>query len=1114
MTNPLPDYSTTQQLVQNLQLREVGEGSSKVFILDFKPGSPSLALLQLYNEACNNKNAPSRPPFNEFLKGHIPQLAAEALIVAEFQGDFRPSDDLKTYKPFQDAFQNGNYEGCNFVNVDFEGGSFEGASLRGAYLQNVTFSNTNIKNVDFRHADLTEVAFHGYKDASAFAGIQFSFANPAAIQKQGHFTAKDGVTEAEIVTNMDTEQARMLQERMRMGREINASAPAITRVTRWLKGTDPLKDQEKQYKAELDTAFAEFTKQKITNEAFFDLKAISDPYLPLGASAAEAVKPLRIIKATRENVDAYLASGEKQSFHDYMLAHNGKKDPRARYGISVEKQDLQGLDVAQRKPKANFSHCNFAYCDLSGSDWTGAKLEGTCFEGAQIGGATFDKANLIGSSFLNAQAKTPASFAAAHLQRALMAIGSFAHCNFEKAKMEAVNGVKSDFSEANLDHANLDSIRLKGANFRHASLRHASLRKADLTNACLDSANMEEAKLTEAVLTRASLMEADLTKAAMEAVQAHQANFRQAIMNEVEAQNGNFTEADFHRVQAKYADFTGSIMKKIDASCADFAEATLTDVQAKESQWMGAVLDSVKAENIDLQEAVITTASLRGANLKKAVLRKVDLSASNLKGAILEEADLSHSTCVKTIFEEANMRNVDLKFANLKTADFKDVDLKNVKFNEDTYLIGANFAGAKNAEALRAQQTKQEEQLKFYERVSRYGVPASQEDRARRLACQRAGILALNTVMAGGVAYSAGLGIFPVLVGALPITAASDFAVRNAAEEYGYLDSALGDVLADIGAVTIAAGGGTINVGALSAIVHLAILPSWGVAPLTVPLSALAGALYKGRDAYLRLRGDAVDVYGNPAVKPETIYAETMQSLAWVKKLGHWQTYALTAAGAAVGAAASIGLTAMIAPPLALVSPILLTGTVLGAAAGFFAPEIRESASSFLYEVGNKIRNFDAKEFVSDKWQQLRSLNKEQVLAFASDQGKRLVQTIAPGFRGIQLGATVGVVLGLSALAFGGIAAAPILTMASEVVATIAAATIDTALVGGLIGAYLGYKKTPTTATKPMPEENTEKKKVIEKQEELPETPILRTPSWVSKISNKAAEVVNKMRSL
>jgi uncharacterized protein YjbI with pentapeptide repeats len=200
-------------------------------------------------------------------------------------------------------------------------------------------------------------------------------------------------------------------------------------------------------------------------------------------------------------------------------------------------------------------------------------------------------------------------------------------------------GIRPDFTGANLMGANLVGVYLMGAD----------LMGADLSGAYLSGANLSGANLSGANLTRTHLIKG---------VNLNGAVLRGAILRNTYAVVANLKGADL-----RDADLSGAVLRSANLSGANLSKANLSKANLSVSHLNAAHLSGAVLQDADLSGAILS-----GAILSGAIFSGADLSGADLRRAIL----------IGTIFERANLTGASIygiSAWNLQLKDAKQCDL-------------------------------------------------------------------------------------------------------------------------------------------------------------------------------------------------------------------------------------------------------------------------------------------------------------------------------------------------------------------------------------------------------------------------------------------------------
>jgi len=296
---------------------------------------------------------------------------------------------------------------------------------------------------------------------------------------------------------------------------------------------------------------------------------------------------------------------------------------------------------SQLGPDADFAEQVLDRLDLSGLNFTGARLSRASLAGATLRGSVLTRASL-----------RDANLAGADLTDATI---TGADCS------------EADFTNAMLDGADLSRSMLTAAVFSKASLKKASLQAvtghgADFTGADLTSANLRQNRLTQPDFRAATLAAADFTAAVMP----------HATLEETRAEGILMTGADVSGLRAGRG--------------ADFSRGDFRNLVADRSQWEHAILHDAQFQGARLAAANFSAATLRGVHFEHA-----DMPKSVFAEAVLEHCVLAAANLFRGSFERATLRETDLRKANLFEVEFWDVVIEGVRFD------GANLKMTKLA---------------------------------------------------------------------------------------------------------------------------------------------------------------------------------------------------------------------------------------------------------------------------------------------------------------------------------------------------------------------------------------------------------------------------------
>ncbi len=253
---------------------------------------------------------------------------------------------------------------------------------------------------------------------------------------------------------------------------------------------------------------------------------------------------------------------------------------------------------------------------------------------------------------------------------------------------EAHQGIKPDFSEADLSGAFLSMADFSMADLRKADLGMATITGANLTGANLTGVDLSGADLTDAYLIGADLTEAKLNYANLDRARLGTAKLVGAKLVLAKLVGANLTGANLVGANLSGADLSGAKLGGTDLSRADLTEAYLSGVDLTEAYLIGADLTEAK-----LNYANLNGAKLSGAKLTETSLIGADLSGAVLSGANLCWADLNGAKLNGAKLSGTNLSGVKLSGAVLSGAVLSGTNLRNATLLTSR-LINANFDGA------------------------------------------------------------------------------------------------------------------------------------------------------------------------------------------------------------------------------------------------------------------------------------------------------------------------------------------------------------------------------------------------------------------------------------
>jgi uncharacterized protein YjbI with pentapeptide repeats len=760
-------------------------------------------------------------------------------------------------------------------NVDLSGSVFSNVrfykSLNGAifrdcvFNENVIFSACDLSNVDFRGSKLN-CDFRGYLLADGelpdgegerlLESIKLDYSDAQSMQmlKLFRIEADDkNPLPANKRTFDDYEpEIRHGVERAARRRLESECEAEVNRFKRekladwgyadWAKSFVGPTETQKRIQAEIQEGTLEIQNRYakliesalfvIANEYIIELQTASyDPtYLPKNFEQANAVK-IRL-NATKQDLKDYIEfinsnSGEKPSFNQFLsdktenqeILRQAQADNPAKLIIPVADffyenrsyQMITGLDLSNLDLSGvNFARVTFENCNFNGANLTGASFETAALKESSFVGAELTDANLIGIS------GEKVDFTEALMPRVRMMYSNFYHSNFEGALLYSADLTGSNIENSSLRSAIADRADLEKVNLRYVDAQYVKMRKAYLKKAVLEG-DFSHADLTDAVMEGITANKAKFTEAILEDANLKYANLRGAILEKIKAKGVDLSHADLESAKLELAELSGAIMDDVNAKFADFQEVNMEGVNARQADFSHAIMERIKGERLDVSGAILRETNLRNANLTKAVLENISAYRANFKEATLNDVNAKFAEMIACDFSDAMARNMDVSGAKLPMCHMERADCTGMKFDYDTLLLDVNFRDAIGAEALIELQKEQHAIKGQLFGRSVYGYCRDNDDGTNdRFKCQRIGAALLSSVIGGGAGYTLS-GPFAGMAGAVVAGLVSDRALHAIKDGYfkeqGYISNQLGDKLAELGAIAIATGAGSLESG-------------------------------------------------------------------------------------------------------------------------------------------------------------------------------------------------------------------------------------------------------------------------------------------------------------
>ena len=846
---------------------------------------------------------------SQYVDNNIEDIAKEFGIssrVPDYDKKIKSLQDRRFIEEYyeQDPLKlsNADLSGSIFSNVRFYK-SLNGAIFRDCVLnENVIFSACDLSNIDFRGSKLN-CEFRDYllADGKLPDGegerlleslkLDYSDAQSMQILKLFRIEAQDkNPLPANQRTLADYEpEVRFKRENDVKRRYESECEDEIARFKKekwgtqgyiaWARSFVGTTEAQAKFNSEIQEGvkkigekYAKMTENAlfvIANEYIIELKTANyDPtYLPKNPEQENAVK-IRL-NATRQDLEEFIQSQskgkKKQSFNEFLsskpenqeiLKHAQAKNP-TKLIIPVgdffyegkEYQTLTDFDLSKLDLSGvNFARVTFENCQFDEANLTGASFETAVFKkGTSFVKAELTDANLIGAS------GDDVDFAEALMPRVRMMYSNFDNSSFEGALLYSADLTGSNIENSSLKAAIADRADLERVNLRYVDAQYVKMRKAHLTKAVLEG-DFSHADLTGAVMEKVTANKAKFTEAVLEDANLKYANLRGAFLEKIKAEGANLSHANLELAKLELAELSGAIMDDVNARFAIFEKANMSDVHAHQADFSHAVMENIKGERLDVSGAILTETNLRNANLTKAVLENVAAYKANFQKAILTDVNAKFAEMIACDFSDAMAKNMDVSGAKLPMCHMERADCTGMKFDDDTILLDVNFRDAIGAEALmKLQENQHLIKTQLFGR-SDYGYCKSNDDGTNdRFKCQRIGAALLSSVIGGGAGYTL-YGPLAGIPGSIAAGLVSDralYAIKDGYfKEQGYISNKLGDKLAELGAVAIATGAGSLEAGVNTIPVAASLCAATGlISPSSIGMT-VGGALstYAGID--------------------------------------------------------------------------------------------------------------------------------------------------------------------------------------------------------------------------------------------------------------------------
>jgi uncharacterized protein YjbI with pentapeptide repeats len=630
----------------------------------------------------------------------------------------------------------GNINGIDFTGCKISGAWFQFVDLKDtifcdADLSDVTFWNCDMKNVDMRGADLSGCQFDGYDDNwmnkkerdEKFENIKFS-STEGLFDK--YIKNNDEILnekQQEFLENKSDRAKEKQQKIDRINDEIIDARKGISwtqagYVAAGLNSGNEKYDRLVSFKAELIAEKLEIDREvfhigrKECQPAYIispslinvmEAQTHFDPGYIRGSDKLSRDQNKQYISMTRKDVESYLIALKEEA---NLEINEFAKRQMASKGIKI----LEGSKVIADLSSKKLSNGEIEQVNLSGLDFTGARLKEACFSGANLqnckfieadlSNAIFESADIIGAQFKETAARDTNFF------YCNMSSAQIDTCDFKRAFMRGSDGRNANIDNVNFNYSNIkygkwNDVSINDATFNYADLEGVSLARADMKKV-----QMQYVILDKAIMNNCKLIQSDLSNALMQDVKAKASEIQNSILINIEAKGIDLTDSQlnelvnlqgadlenaiFNRVNAERVNFIQANMSGIEGEFANLSNAQLQSTNLRFANLSQAVLDNVKASGLDMTGADLRGISAKKADFSKGILEGIKAERAIFVGANFTDSNLRGSRLNDAILEKIEAKRVDLRTAELQRVSLVEANLTEAKVDDATNMYQAN----------------------------------------------------------------------------------------------------------------------------------------------------------------------------------------------------------------------------------------------------------------------------------------------------------------------------------------------------------------------------------------------------------------------------------------
>ncbi len=293
--------------------------------------------------------------------------------------------------------------------------------------------------------------------------------------------------------------------------------------------------------------------------------------------------------------------------------------------------DLSGIDFSGAK----LYQADFTSCDLSGASFVGADCEEACFAHANLTDAWFDGGNLIKTNF----------------GKTILDNTTFNQASLDEANFSEAIGKSTSFAFGLLPDTQFKDMILDSPSFIGCTLTTAQFFDCSLKQADFSTAKINQSSFFNCDLSSSKFHKTEAEKTLFVGVDARECDFRVSTFKETSAhEKSNFHKSDFRESDLRASNFRGGIF-----TFANFTNASLSNCDFSETELYGAIFAAATGSETRFMRAVIDHVDLRGADFRSSSFTLSKFINSDARGVNFFEAD----------FVKAHIKDVEFGDANI-----------------------------------------------------------------------------------------------------------------------------------------------------------------------------------------------------------------------------------------------------------------------------------------------------------------------------------------------------------------------------------------------------------------------------------------------------------------